>query len=110
MPPFSPVAKGFLPNSMKLFWPMKPCQPSLATQGGSMRPVECLVVELGTGPVAIEEPVQSALEQYTAPGTDKLLGRGVNSYVFARLAPMVELPHSGTPGWPQVGEPSAGPP
>src|SRR5215469_9649601 len=46
MPPFSPAAYGFLPNSMNSFCPGKPCQASLTTQGGSMRPVESIVPQL----------------------------------------------------------------
>ena len=40
MPPFSPAAKGRLPNSMNEFCPENPCHPSLWTHGGSIRPVE----------------------------------------------------------------------
>src|SRR2546423_6429122 len=79
MPPFSPAAKGFLPNSMNEFCPGKPCQPSLRTQGGSIRPLERtveqlvapvvgLVVQLLGGSLTgfrIDLPVQSALAQYT---------------------------------------------
>src|SRR5256885_17157576 len=65
IPPFSLAANGFLPNSMNEFCPEKPCQPSVRTQGGSIRPVE--PVALLPGPPAIENPRQSALEQYTAP-------------------------------------------
>src|SRR5436305_15306475 len=84
MPPFSPAAKGFLPNSMNEFCPEKPCQPSLSTQGGSIRPVERsaeqlvahvvgLVVQLlGAsllhGPHRIDLPVQTALAMTTEPG------------------------------------------
>ena len=80
MPPFSPAAKGLLPNSMNEFCPEKPCQPSLRTQGGSIRPVDsavpvqlvapvvglivhALAASLLPGPAAIEWPVQSALLQ-----------------------------------------------
>src|SRR2546430_15028230 len=80
IPPFSPAAKGVLPNSTNEFCPEKPCQPSLRTQGGSMRPVESAVPEqlvapvvgltvqeLGASllpaPAAIEWPVQSAPAQ-----------------------------------------------
>src|SRR5438874_8991655 len=86
MPPFSPAANGLLPNSMNEFCPEKPCHASLVTHGGSMRPVDravpvqvvwpllgLIVHELGElllpGPDLIEWPVQSAFEQYTAPGT-----------------------------------------
>ena len=37
MPPFSPAAKGALPNSMNEFCPENPCHPSLWTHGGSIR-------------------------------------------------------------------------
>src|SRR5256885_956202 len=99
MPPFSPAANGFLPNSMKEFCPAKPCQPSLRTQGGSIRPLERtveqlvapvvgLVVQLLTGsllpgPLRIDLPVQSASAQYTAPGTRNAAGTETSSAVFA---------------------------
>src|SRR5882762_449012 len=76
IPPFSPAAYGSLPNSMKLFWPGKPCQPSTPTQGGSIRPVESLVEQVTTPVVEVVQtlggslagvwidlPVQSALAQ-----------------------------------------------
>src|SRR6202021_2138342 len=100
MPPFSPLAKGFLPNSMKLFWPEKPCQPSVATQGGSTRPVE---------PPAVSPVGQSADAQYLAPGTRRAAGTGICSAVFARLAAMLEFPHT-VPVVPPHVEPSEGPP
>src|SRR5882762_10436915 len=99
IPPVSPTAKGFLPNSRKEFWPEKPCQPPLATQGGSMRPVEPLPL------VA----VQSATAQYLAPGTRRLVGTGICSAVFAIFPPMTEFPHT-VPVVPPHVEPSEGPP
>src|SRR5579883_336827 len=101
MPPFSPVANGFLPNSRNEFWPAKPCQPSLVTQAGSTRPVE---------PPAVSPAGQSAFAQYRAPGTRRLAGTGISSAVRAIILAMLELPQGATPGWPQAGEPSAGPP
>src|SRR5437764_9157228 len=91
MPPFSPAAKGALPNSRNEFCPENPCQPSLVTQGGSMRPVESavpvqlvapvvglIVQALGAsllpGPLRTDLPVQSALLQYHAPGTRRPAG------------------------------------
>src|SRR6516162_10282646 len=111
MPPFSPALKGFFPNSKKLFCPEKPCQPSLLTHGGSMRPVE-LGVLAGLGPSCNFCPVQSALLQYTAPGKCRLPGRGRSSYVRAIIWPTFEDPHLAFPvlGFAHVGEPSAGPP
>src|SRR5439155_12652854 len=100
MPPFSPATKGFLPNSMKLFWPAKPCQPSVPAQGGSTRPVD---------PPAVSPGLQSADAQYRAPGTRKAAGTGICSAVFAKLAAMLELPHTVPVVAPQV-EPSDGPP
>src|SRR6266404_3080386 len=50
MPPFSPAAKGFMANSMKLFWPSSPCQPSVVLPGGSTRPVERPVVPATLSP------------------------------------------------------------
>src|SRR5712691_7759555 len=99
MPPFSPAAKSRLPNSMNEFWPENPCHPSLRTQGGSIRPVDSavpvqlvapvvgLIVQLLgglllPGPAAIEWPVQSALEQYTAPGTRRAVGSDTVSNVL----------------------------
>src|ERR1700751_2068622 len=114
MPPFSAglvttpaalrtsAAKGFLPNSMKLFWPEKPCQPSVPNQkGGSTRPVD---------PPAVSPAAQSAVAQYRAPGTRRGVGKETCSLVFASIAPMVELAPGSAPGAPQSGEPSAGPP
>src|SRR4030081_1655170 len=105
MPPFSagrvPVAgaKVALPNSMNEVLPEKPCQPSLLTHGGSMRPVDSMlphvvapveaeVVQLLGGsllpaPAAIEWPVQSAPAQYTAPGTRNATGTETCSAVLA---------------------------
>src|ERR1700752_3531598 len=113
---------------MKLFCPEKPCQPSLATHGGSIRPVERVgpqvvapVVGLGVqelggsllpGPAAIEWPMQSAPAQYTAPGTRRLVGlvgTDTCSTVFANMLPMAEVPH-GAVALPPHGVPSAGPP
>ena len=126
MPPFSPAAKGFLPNSMNEFCPEKPCQPSLSTQGGSIRPVErsaeqlvapvvALVVQLlGAsllpGPLRIDLPVQSALAQYTEPGTRWATGSDTRSAVFAIMAAIFELLHGKVPLAPHDGLPSAGPP
>src|SRR6516164_7662069 len=125
MPPVSPAAYSFLPNSRKLFWPEKPCQPSVPNHdGGSMRPVESEVEQvvwppdvvhtlggsLLPGPFAIDLPVQSAFAQYTAPGTRRLVGTEMTSAVFASMLPMLEEPHGGDPAAPQSGEPSAGPP
>src|SRR6266436_633860 len=103
MPPFSPGTNGFMPHSMKLFWPSRPCQAWVVAHGGSMRPVDGLAA-LEVGPLWIENPVQSALSQYTAPGTRRLGGRWAvgDSSVFANAAAMVELP-------PPV-VPSTGPP
>src|ERR1700730_6044551 len=108
MPPFSPTPKGRLPNSMNEFCPEKPCQPSLRTHGGSMRPVERLVVQvvapvvgdvvhaLGAsllpGPLAIDLPPQSAPAQYTAPGTRRATGTETCSAVLAMFAAIVALP------------------
>src|SRR5437016_5040978 len=125
MPPFSPAWKGALPNSRNEFCPEKPCQPSLVTQGGSMRPVdrvdEQLVVpfvlnvqllgrSLLPAPAAIEWPVQSAPAQYTAPGTRRAAGRETCSAVFAMFWPIAELPHGAVPPPVHAGLPSAGPP
>src|SRR6266478_1517920 len=98
MPPFSPVAKGAFPNSMKLFWPEKPCQPSLATQGGSTRPVD---------PPPVSPVGQSADTQYRAPGTRRAGGTGICSDVFAISAPRLEFPQGAVV---DVQVPSAGPP
>src|ERR1700730_8696794 len=99
MPPFSPTWNGALPNSMNEFCPENPCQPSLSTQGGSIRPVDNLVEQLVApvegdvvqllggsllpGPAAIEWPLQSAPAQYTAPGTRRGTGTETYSAVFA---------------------------
>src|SRR3979411_3135645 len=110
MPPFSAGtgglvvgfagAKSALPNSTNSFCPEKPCQASLVTQGGSIRPVESavplqlvspvvgeIVQLLGPSlvPLRIEWPVQSALLQYTAPGTRSAVGSDTVSNVLARL-------------------------
>src|SRR5215469_18765939 len=109
IPPFSPGAYGSLPNSRKLFWPGKPCHPSTPTQGGSMRAEESfveqvvaplVVVQMLGGslvlePFRIDLPVQSAVAQYTAPGTRRLVGTDTISTVFARYLPMVEFPQGG---------------
>src|SRR6266404_2862242 len=128
MPPFSPAAKGRLPNSMNEFCPEKPCQPSATTHGGSMRPLDRLVVqlvapvvglivhELGAsllpGPLAIEWPLQSAPAQYTAPGTRRAVGTDTVSKVLARFPAIVELPQGALGGVTALphGVPSAGPP
>jgi hypothetical protein len=113
---------------MKEFCPEKPCQPSLRTHGGSMRPVDRLVVHvvapveaevvqalggsLVPGPAAIEWPVQSAPAQYTAPGTRKATGTETCSAVFASIEAIAELPQGALPACAPVhaGLPSAGPP
>src|SRR5207249_9952046 len=124
IPPFSPAAKGFLPNSMNEFCPEKPCQPSLRTVGGSIRPVERsgeqvvapvvgLVVQLLGGSllgVRIDLPGQSALAQYTEPGTRRATGTDTRSAVLAIMAAMFELLHGKVPPAPHAGLPSAGPP
>src|SRR5215469_1187647 len=124
MPPVSLSAKGFLPNSMNEFSPEKPCQPSLITQGGSMRPVDSAVpvqvvapvvaLMLQTlgglllpGPAVIEWPVQSALLQYTAPGTRSAVGTDTVSNVFAMWLAMFEFLQGAELA---VQVPSAGPP
>src|SRR5438045_6848529 len=124
MPPFSPSAKGALPNSMNEFCPEKPCQPSLRTQGGSMRPVESavpvqvvapvvalIVQELGAsllpGPLRIDLPVQSAVLQYTAPGTRRGVGTDTVSKELAMLPAIVELLQGAVV---ELQVPSAGPP
>src|SRR5215469_7086429 len=74
-------AKGALPNSIQLLWLVSPDQPSAQTHGGSMRPVEA-VDELLIGVPAANEAAsaaQSALAQYTAPGTDRSEGKGTAS-------------------------------
>src|ERR1700686_3769511 len=96
MPPFSPGMYGVLPNSRKLFCPEKPCQPWLRTHGGSIRPVETLLVADVLGPFAIEKVLQFALSQYTAPGTRRLTGREAASTVFALFAAREDVgPHGG---------------
>src|SRR5215469_16745368 len=117
MPPFSPATYGSLPNSMKLFWPGKPCHPSTPTQGGSTRPedncvehvvangaVVAVVQALGGSllPIGFRRAallptflLQSASAQYTAPGTRRLVGTETTSAVFARNLPIVEFPHGG---------------
>src|SRR5207253_580232 len=75
---------------MKLFWPEKPCQPSVPNQnGGSIRPVE---------PPAVSPGGQSALAQYLAPGTRKLAGTETCSAVFAIISPIPEFPHRAVGG------------
>src|ERR1700682_833762 len=96
MPPFSagaPVvafaeANGRIANSTKLFWPSSPCQPSLGTEPGSMRPVE---------PPAVSPAGQSAPAQYRAPGTRSSVGRWAveDSTVLASAAAISELPQLG---------------
>src|SRR5690242_1562050 len=104
MPPFSPAAKGVLPNSINEFCPEKPCHASLRTQGGSTRPV------LLYTPVVLLVPAQSASAQYTEPGKCRLAGSGKSSCVLAIIWAMLEDPHAAFPGSPQDGDPSAGPP
>src|SRR6267143_2134374 len=84
MPPFSPAAKGILPNSMNEFCPEKPCQPSVRTHGGSTRPVD---------PPSVSPVGQSAFAQYLAPGTLRSAGTWTCSAVFAMFPPMAYLPH-----------------
>src|SRR4029077_15281367 len=127
MPPFSPSAYGVFPNSRKLFWPAKPCQPSVSTHGGSMRPVESGVEQvvfpvesvlqtaggsLEPGPSAIDFPEQSADAQYTAPGTRKAVGTEIVSAVLAMKCPILEFPQGGLCVLAAAphGVPSAGPP
>src|SRR6266403_1083453 len=116
MPPVSPTANGFLPNSTNEFCPENPCQPSLTTQGGSIRPVETVEPSVGPlepptiGPAATEAPSQSAVAQYTAPGTRSTEGTGTCSAVFASLLPILEFPHGAVPPPVHAGLPSAGPP
>src|SRR5258705_10729027 len=138
MPPFSPGvvpcagAKVVLPNSMNEFCPEKPWQPSLRTQGGSIRPVDRLAVQLVApvvgevvqalgGSLALVEPppvtvglidlpAQSAPAQYTAPGMRRSVGRETCSAVFAMFWPIAELPHGAVPPPVHAGLPSAGPP
>src|SRR6267143_5466741 len=69
MPPFSPAAKGFLPNSMNEFCPEKPCHPSLRTPGGSMRPVESCVEHEVT---PVEGDVVQALGELLLPGPPRI--------------------------------------
>lgn len=128
MPPFSPGLYGVLPNSTKEFWPEKPCQPSLTTHGGSIRPVESVVEQVVTpvvglvvqelgaslllGPFLIDLLVQSAVAQYTAPGTRKFVGTDTCSTVFAIMLAMAEVPHGAVGGVALLPHsvPSAGPP
>src|SRR5256885_16460387 len=104
MPPFSPGANGFTPNSMKLFWPSRPCQPCVDPQtcGGSMRPVDrgaehvvTLVVasvvhvaSLLAGPAVADLPRQSGVWQYTPPGTRTLFAPEKPPAGFPRPGPM----------------------
>src|ERR1700730_4819230 len=72
-PPVSPGSYGSLPQSIMLNSLTPPCQPSVTTEPGSIRPVE----PPGPPPlglVAKFTSVHSALAQYTAPGTRRLLG------------------------------------
>src|SRR5258708_28770581 len=96
MPPFSPGAKGFLPNSTNSFWPTKPCQPSEVTEGGSMRPVEPPAPP-PLGLLSRLSVVQSASAQYTVPGLRRVLSTGKASIVLARLAAMFAVPPPGVP-------------
>src|SRR3979490_1378758 len=80
-PPVSPGAYGSLPHSTMLHSPTPPCQPSVTTVPGSIRPVE----PPGPPPlglVAKFTSVHSALPQYTAPGTRRLVGTGKLSFEF----------------------------
>src|SRR5919108_5252194 len=121
MPPFSPAWNSRLPNSMNEFCPEKPCQPSPATHGGSMRPEEgwveqvvangavvAVVHALGgsllAGPPWIDLPVQSAPAQYTAPGTRRFVGTEIVSAVLAMRVPIADVPHGGQPATPADGE------
>src|SRR6267154_1859707 len=109
MPPFSPAANGFIPNSMKLFWPSRPCQAWVGPQGwgGSMRAVEPAEPP-PLGRVSRFWLVQSASEQYTAPGTLRPGGSETDSFVLAMLAAMLE--HGGAGVTPGGVEQSAEPP
>src|SRR5215472_11353553 len=123
MPPFSPVANGVLPNSRNEFCPEKPCHPSVATQGGSIRPVDSRVLQvtwwvvvlteqtlgpsLLAGPAAIDFPPQSAPAQYTEPGKRSEVGKEIVSAVFAMLPAIFEFPQGAVV---ELQVPSAGPP
>src|SRR6202790_2074317 len=72
-PPVSPGSYGSLPQSIMLNSLTPPCQPSVTTEPGSIRPVE----PPGPPPlglVAKFTSVHSALAQYTAPGTRRFVG------------------------------------
>src|SRR5438876_7148269 len=88
MPPFSPAAKGILPNSMNEFCPEKPCQPSVRTHGGSTRPVD---------PPAVSPAGQSAFAQYLAPATASQAGTGTCWEVLAKRVQMWSLRHGPVP-------------
>src|ERR1700674_5694162 len=109
MPPFSPAAKAFLTNSMNEFWPEKPCDPSLSTQAGSMRPVEPFPTA-GSNPRSLAR--QSADAQYRAPGTRSARGTETCSAVFAMFPAMLDFPHGAVGGFAELPQdvPSAGPP
>ena len=64
------------------------------------------------GPLAIDLPVQSALAQYTAPGTRRLVGTETCSAVLAMKWPIFEFPQGAVGGVTADphGVPSAGPP
>src|SRR5215831_2984658 len=119
MPPFSagrvPVAgaNGFMPHSIKLFWPSRPCQAWVFAHEGSTR-----AVEPGLPAPGLKEPVpvQSAVAQYLAPGIRRLVGRWAvgDSVVFASHFAMVEFPpppwHVLAPGTLSALVQSTGPP
>ena len=86
-------------------------------------PVVGLIVQALAGAlvpgVAIENPVQSAVVQYTAPGTCSAVGTDTVSKVFARFKAIAEFPHGAVPAGALAvgftleaahGVPSAGPP
>src|SRR5579864_2438727 len=75
------AAKGATPNSTQLLWLVKPDQPSELTQGGSRRPVEFVTAVVLAVPFANPAAsfAQSAEAQYTAPGTCRSAGRGIDS-------------------------------
>ena len=59
-----------------------PVESVLQTAGGSLEP----------GPFAIDFPVQSAVAQYTAPGTRRAVGTEIVSAVLAMKCPISEFP------------------
>ena len=59
----------------------------------------------------MEKPVQSALSQYTEPGTRKSSGKSVVFLSSGQdFADRRRSRRPGMPGLPQAGEPSTGPP